>query len=180
MYQKLLTKLKDCTFRFFAPALRLVGLAGLLGFHYPVRYYRSEVCDRLWRGSRLRYGDAEILDGYGVRTVINLCYEKTPLDEEPECRRVGLQYVNIQVADNAAPSVAQLEYFCKLVDDDKVSPVYVHCEAGIGRTGTFVAAYRITNGWTVAEAIKESTRYGHILPCQEKTLRWFATYKFYN
>lgn len=171
-------RIKDRLFRLLAPLLKIVGLLELLGLHYKVKYYMAKVDDKLWRGSRLRSEDFPALQSNGVRTVISLCYEATPLDEASECIRLGMQYVNIKVVDNMSPLPYQLDYFCRLMADSAFWPAYVHCEAGIGRTGTFVAAYRMENGWALEEAIAESRKYGPIMPCQEVSLcKYSATIK---
>ncbi|MFX1476004.1 MAG: protein-tyrosine phosphatase family protein, partial [Promethearchaeota archaeon] len=56
-------------------------------------------------------------------------------------------------------------------------PVVVHCEGGCGRTGTFLAAYLISQGHSAEAAIKEIRRKR---PCsietkgQEEILYHFA------
>jgi protein-tyrosine phosphatase len=70
------------------------------------------------------------------------------------CITVGYVRHNITVKDFCPPTVEQLEQFVKLVDG--LSPgtkTIVHCEGGTGRTGTFAAAYWVTKGMSVADAL---------------------------
>lgn len=57
--------------------------------------------------------------------------------------RSGFQVHHLPVIDFAAPENTQVLQFCQLVDAaaEKGERVMVHCLAGIGRTGTFLAAY---------------------------------------
>jgi hypothetical protein len=100
--------------------------------------------------------DLEQLRGEGFGVLISLLCE----EEQAPCYGVAfakaLGYVrhNIAVKDFSAPTVEQLEQFVKLVDG--LSPwtkTLVHCEGGTGRTGTFAAAYWVTKGMSVADAL---------------------------
>jgi protein-tyrosine phosphatase len=63
------------------------------------------------------------------------------------------------VVDEEAPTLDQVIGFLKLVTtSDK--PVFVHCLQGEGRTGTFVAAYRMAQeNWSLDRAIAEAKVY---------------------
>ena len=58
-------------------------------------------------------------------------------------RNTHFQVHHLPVVDFAAPENTQVLRFCQLVDQaaEKGERVMVHCLAGIGRTGTFLAAY---------------------------------------
>jgi len=111
----------------------------------------------------------------------------TLLDEEKQApqydvaraRVLGLVRHNIPVKDYCAPSVDQLEQFVKLVIAlPQGAKAIVHCNAGIGRTGTFAAAYWVAKGATVSEAIDRvrNARPGAVeTPEQEAALNDFAT-----
>jgi atypical dual specificity phosphatase len=69
-------------------------------------------------------------------------------------QQAGWSCHTIPIKDCRAPSIEQLDEFVALVDGaGGQTKMLVHCEGGIGRTGTMAAAYWIAKGLTVAEAI---------------------------
>lgn len=94
-------------------------------------------------------GLQEVCRRTGVQRVINLRQETQ--ESEPLCRQLGLDYHWIPVADMSVPELSQVWRFIQLFDEPLVS--LVHCYAGQGRTGLFVACYRIAGGMEVEAAI---------------------------
>src|SRR5262249_18062169 len=69
-------------------------------------------------------------------------------DDVTEAKSLGLNAVNIPIVDNSVPTVAQMIVFLQYVTKKENRPAYVHCEAGVGRTGMAVAIYRMAvQGW---------------------------------
>ncbi len=68
---------------------------------------------------------------------------------------VGIDVVHIPVPDMTAPGLHQLHHFVTTVGPamKRGEGVGVHCLAGMGRTGTFLAAWFIWDGMTAEEAI---------------------------
>jgi len=152
---------------------KLIGLLEFLGLWYPVRHYVAEVSSDLVRGSRPRnMADYRALAKMGVRTCINLAAERD-IDREAS-RELSMGNLRIPVIDNTAPTMSQVWQFLRVLRNHDAGRFFVHCEAGRGRTGTFVACYRISQGWNVERAIAEARKYGLSMPVQEEFIRKFV------
>ncbi|WP_225993671.1 fused DSP-PTPase phosphatase/NAD kinase-like protein [Actinomadura rudentiformis] len=129
-----------------------VGVPGIHNF--------AHVDGHLWRGA------APTADGYrrlatlGVHTVVDLRAEELP----PAARRLaadaGLTVVRLPMRDGQAPSPDQVERFLTVVEGAR-GTVFVHCGAGVGRTGTMSAAYLVRTGQAnAADATSRSLAVG--------------------
>jgi atypical dual specificity phosphatase len=67
----------------------------------------------------------------------------------------GLMVVNVPVPDMEPPTDRQLDHLLDTIRKANASRmgVAVHCGAGLGRTGTVVAAYFVTQGMSPKEAV---------------------------
>jgi hypothetical protein len=90
----------------------------------------------------------------GIRAVV--CLLNIPSDAavfEP----AGFAFLCLPVANGEAPTTEQAMEFFRFVDEQRVKnqAVAVHCEGGLGRTGTMLAAYLISKGDTALNAIRQ-------------------------
>ena len=110
---------------------------------------------RLLGSSHPSDGQLRRLYGEGVRTIVCLLAETEPARYDvAEAARLGYACHAIPVRDAHAPTAAQLDEFLNLAATAAPDArVLVHCEGGMGRTGTMAAAYWIAKGLSTADAI---------------------------
>lgn len=111
--------------------------------------------DPPWLAAMARpYGPEEFvwLRDQGIQLLISLT-------EDPPWRDwvndAGLMAVHVPVVDMTAPTLEQLEQCISAINraHDGGIGVGVHCTAGLGRTGTIVAAWFVSQGMTAVDAI---------------------------
>ncbi len=111
---------------------------------------------RVWRGSApASLAGYRALAAAGVTTVVDLRSEPGSAAEDAPITALGLQVVHLPIRDGQTPSQAQLDQFLAVVAGAK-GTVFVHCAAGVGRTGSMVAAYLVATGQ--ANGVQATTR----------------------
>lgn len=117
---------------------------------YRSRASHVQVDAGLFRSPQPRLTALEHLKSqHGLTGVVNLREESQ--DSQALCAQAGLDYHWIPVEDMQVPRVEQVQEFLERVTS---GVTLVHCWAGQGRTGLFVACYRIARGWEVTAAIE--------------------------
>lgn len=106
---------------------------------------------RLAGMARPRPGNAEELLAQGLRAVVTLTEEPPPA----ELARAGFAVHHEPIPDFAAPSLEALHRVVAFLAGELGAgrAAVVHCHAGIGRTGTVLAAYLVSMGLPADEAI---------------------------
>jgi hypothetical protein len=187
-------KIRDDVYDF---AGQTIGRLEVAGINFPQAHYIKDVTPGvLSRGSRVDFlaGDnmrtpkADIpslphsvadLSARGFKSIVDLRLEGRG-DQVPAGS--SMQVHRIPILDNAHPSNAQVVDFLSWVSAPAHQPCYVHCEAGVGRTGIIVASYLMaiaTNPatgkhYTLDEALAETQKDGRkMLPNQIAFLKSF-------
>jgi len=161
----------------FLVAAMLIGGPLAYSRHLQGQYRNFRVVEdgKLYRSGQMSLaGLHRTIEEYGVRTVISLRYAardgELPPDwqEEEFCKKLGIRYLRIRPREwtpdenGQIPSQEPVDQFLKTMDDQCVFPVMIHCFAGMHRTGSYCAVYRMEyQHWTNAEAMEELKSLGY-------------------
>ena len=91
----------------------------------------------------------------GIKALVCLNKER-PLDDK-QVKELGFEYLFLPVKDFTAPTQDNMTEFVRFAREmiGHNMPVAVSCGAGIGRTGTMLAAYLVSLCFSPEEALKE-------------------------
>lgn len=157
-----------------AVALLLLGNLAIVSMHLYLRstvpastiaapegVHNFQVVDStVWRGSRPTDAGYRALAKAGVTTIVDLRAEEGLVRPLALIEELGIELVHIPMRDGQTPTSAQVATFLDAVKDSS-GIVYVHCMAGVGRTGTMVAAYVVEAlGKSPATALKANMAVG--------------------
>ncbi|HUR99799.1 MAG TPA: tyrosine-protein phosphatase [Pyrinomonadaceae bacterium] len=121
----------------------------------------GQMDERFFRGAQPLEGDYQALKDLGINTVIDLRNDPMPY-EKNAVEALGMKYVNIPMSGWKSPQQKDVDTFLALVSDPATGKFFVHCKAGIHRTGVVGAAYRYTkDDWDYANVYKEMKNYNY-------------------
>ncbi len=108
-------------------------------------------------GSRDLAEDLDYIAGQGISTLVSLTEESIDMDRLDRHDLIGY---HIPVKDYTAPTLLQMHEFVKIVSlvVARGERAAVHCTAGLGRSGTMVAAYFVNRGLEANDAIAKIRR----------------------
>jgi protein-tyrosine phosphatase len=138
-------------------AFLLIGNLVIIGLHGVAR---AEVgvdnVDGVSGVDKLRHVDGKVwaganpksfagLAGSGVSTIVDLRAEDYAWDDDDLIDSLGMQVVHIPIRDGQIPSAAEVGQFVDIVANAP-GTVFLHCGAGVGRTGSMASAYLVATG----------------------------------
>lgn len=124
------------------------GLPGITGV--PLLRF-CQVTPQLYVGSQFNQFGKRLLEQQGINACVNM-----RIEHDDAAHGLALaQYLHLPTIDDAAPSLADLEkgaaFIRGVIQQD--GKVYIHCGAGVGRAPTMAAAYLISEGKTLEQAL---------------------------
>lgn len=119
---------------------------------YPLRWITQQIAVGY---SPKSYEDLDIIKKQGIGVIVNLCAECYDLNEIE--KKAGFEVYHLPIPDESAPDLEDMKKALTWLDDiiNRGQKVIVHCRFGIGRTGTFVIAYLLKNGFSLDDALEK-------------------------
>ena len=103
------------------------------------------VDNKLWRGAAPTETGYRNLAAAGTTTIVDLRAEEGLEADNALVESLGMRLIRIPVRDGQTPSSSQIAAFLEATQQSE-GTVFVHCGAGVGRTGAMVGAYSVANG----------------------------------
>ena len=119
----------------------------------------GQMDDILYRGGQPAESDYKALAALGIHTIIDLRNDEETFAKSA-AEAAGMKYYNISMNGVSAPSDEDVAQFLKIVNDPSSGKIFMHCKAGIHRTGAMGAVYRIARDhWDYDKTYAEMKNY---------------------
>lgn len=145
-----------------------IGLADTLrGRAYSAEHITIEgvgnagrVNDHLYRGGQPSTEGLQALKALGVQTVVSFTLgsddDVAVNKERDDVEALGMRFVHLPWSTTQIPPSEHIAAFLDLLRSSPNETVFVHCKAGVDRTGVMVASYRVAvDHWPADRAMAE-------------------------
>lgn len=99
--------------------------------------------------------DFEFLKKNNIDAIVSLT--EKPL-QKSLVEEFGFEYVHLPITDFTAPTLCQIDQFVRFAKRLRLEnkKIVIHCDSGMGRTGTMLSIYLVSSkGYTAKAAISE-------------------------
>ena len=132
----------------------------------------SRVTPLVYVGPQFRKSGKSMLQRRGFRHLVNLRVEFDDAEHGLELE----SYCHLPTVDDAAISMEHLRQGIEFIHGAVAQgeKVYIHCSAGVGRAPTLAAAYFMSRGMSLADAlslVRQARPFINIMPTQMEQLR---------
>lgn len=128
------------------------------------------------RGGQPDQDGVDWLVSSGIKTVVDLRGDDRDNQWHPPVH-MPIPTLEVDIPDFAAPTFEMVDKVVEFVDKKENQPVFIHCKAGIGRTGVITACRNIAHGMTADDALKlEGINSYHGTLAQEAFVRNYELY----
>jgi len=116
----------------------------------------------LFRGGQPKKDGFAELKELGIRTVIYLRSKEDKAEREKKlAEAAGMNFIHFPLGNWDRPDRENIDRVLAVIDAAENQPVFVHCKRGADRTGTVIAAYRMTHdSWDEKQASDEAEKLG--------------------
>lgn len=143
----------------------LVALLAVTLWHFNLEEYNFGVVERgkIYRSAQ---PDKQFLEKmkteYGLKTIVVVGGGIKDF-EKKFAQTHDITIYSLPMSTKKAPSDELVNRFLKIVRDEKLCPMLIHCKAGADRTGLMIAIKRIEiDNWTLKQAKREMRRHKYI------------------